>query len=352
MAWGVSLSLLAPPALGQPEAEAPAEEAPALPEDAPAPPEEGNATAQDVDTPEAEDPSTPDDGPSEENIAKARIHYERGKSYYKAGEFKIALIELRRAYAIAPSYRILFNIGQTQMQLRDYAGAYEAYAQYLEDGGEEVEEERQESVRLELGLLKNRTAFISVYSNTPGAQVRVDGIPIGKAPLIHAMINAGEHEVSVRAAGRSLSEYVALAGQEHARIHIDLPTETAPPPPPPGLPPIILPAPITPSKGPRTEVVVGWAVTGALAASAIGTGVAALFAQEDLRELKQTRTTESALDSASSKALGLSVTTDVLIGAAAIMTGVSLYFTLTDDDDEPASQVTIGPRGLWLQGHF
>ncbi len=244
VAWGVSLSLLAPPALGQPEAEAPAEEAPeeapALPEDAPAPPEEGDATAQDVDTPEAEDPSTPDDGPSEENIAKARIHYERGKSYYKAGEFKIA-------------------------QLRDYAGAYEAYEQYLEDGGDEVEEERQESVRLELGLLKNRTAFISVYSNTPGAQVRVDGIPIGKAPLIHAMINAGEHEVSVRAAGRSLSEYVALAGQEHARIHIDLPTETAPPPPPPGLPPIILPAPITPSKGPRTEVVVGWAVTGALA---------------------------------------------------------------------------------------
>lgn len=42
---------------------------------------------------------------------------------------------------------------------------------------------------------------INVYSNVDGAQVVIDGIPVGKTPLLNYTIPAGDHNVTVRANG-------------------------------------------------------------------------------------------------------------------------------------------------------
>lgn len=43
---------------------------------------------------------------------EARVHYAQGVDLYKDGKFEQASIAFERAYEIAPSYKILWNIGQ------------------------------------------------------------------------------------------------------------------------------------------------------------------------------------------------------------------------------------------------
>src|SRR5690606_16554980 len=58
--------------------------------------------------------------PSQENMREARTRYDRGTKLYHDGAYEQALIEFERAYELAPAYRILYNIGQAAMLLRDY----------------------------------------------------------------------------------------------------------------------------------------------------------------------------------------------------------------------------------------
>jgi len=334
---------------GAPETPAEAEEgAPAEPPDAeepetpaPEPPPVGDH--------EPPPPTSPEERARREAIAEARIHYDRGKRLYREGDYDLALIEFQRAYSIAPTYRILFNLGQVNMQLGNYARALKSFQQYLRDGGQSVPEDRRESVDFEVASLRDRTAYLTVHGNTPGAEVRVDGVPMGLLPVENLLVDAGEHTVSVNQEGRSDSEYVVLAGREHASLTIDLP-----------LPQSLAPVVVTKSEGVRPAVLVTWSLTGGFTAAAVGVGVAALYAQQELRNLKKVRTTEGDLAFASKRATALSVTTDVLIGAAVLTGGLSLYLTLTDegmDGDEgsqpsPEQALSLGPGYLGFVGTF
>jgi PEGA domain len=289
-------------------------------------------------------------------IAEARVRYQRGTELYKAGDFKLALIEFQRSYETAPTFRILYNIGQVNMQLNNYARALTAFERYLAEGGDAVSAERRESIEMELGLLRGRTAHVSVTSNEPGAEVRIDGVPVGHTPLASLLVDAGEHNITVSKNGRTESAYAVIAGKENKSLTIDFPVEK--------------PAPVAPVAGPvvihegdetytlSTAPIVGWVVTGVVTAAAVGTGVAALAAQSDLEDLKSGPTTASRLDSASKKATALSVTTDVLAVSAVVMGGISLYLTLSDEgvrverDDDAGAQLRLGVGQLSLSGAF
>ena len=54
-------------------------------------------------------------------LKEARAHFERGVEYYTEGDFRAALVELTRAYALQPTYKMLYNLGQVAFELRDYA---------------------------------------------------------------------------------------------------------------------------------------------------------------------------------------------------------------------------------------
>ena len=65
----------------------------------------------------------------------ARSHFEHGVELYREGDFRAALIEFQRAYEASPNYKVLYNLGQTNLELQDYAGALKALRGYLEGGG-------------------------------------------------------------------------------------------------------------------------------------------------------------------------------------------------------------------------
>ena len=68
----------------------------------------------------------------------AQRHFRMGVTLYEDGDFDGARSEFLRAHDLAPSYRILFNLGQVSQELRDWAGALRYYGAYLEAAGANI----------------------------------------------------------------------------------------------------------------------------------------------------------------------------------------------------------------------
>ncbi|HVJ91556.1 MAG TPA: hypothetical protein VM580_17255 [Labilithrix sp.] len=100
---------------------------------------------------------------------------------------------------------------------------------------------------------------------------------------------------------------------------------------------------------------------GAFAVGATVTGLLSLDANSDLKALRnKLGVTRAELNDQESKLQTLGIATDVLIGAAVITAGVTLYLTLTSSSRAEASktagkvakQVGFTSRGMVLGGTF
>ena len=90
----------------------------------------------------------PEATPAQRDEARAR--HMRGVELYNEGEYKLALIEFERAYAIAPSYKMLYNIGQVRAQLGHYAKATLAFERFLAEGGSRIAPDRVAEVERDI----------------------------------------------------------------------------------------------------------------------------------------------------------------------------------------------------------
>src|SRR5688500_17904592 len=77
-------------------------------------------------------------GGHDERAQEARTRYERALQLYNEGASEGALVEFERAYQLAPSYKLLYNIALIRLQLNDYAQALKAFQEYLAEGGTEI----------------------------------------------------------------------------------------------------------------------------------------------------------------------------------------------------------------------
>lgn len=297
--------------------------------------------------------------PTQEAMEEARTRYERGNELYNDGAYEQALLEFERAYALAPAYRILFNIAQVAVLLRDYPKAIRAYEQFLKDGGQRIPADRRKTVETELQSLRGRVGHITIKVNVEDAEVLVDDLVVGRSPLKEpVMVNAGRHSVAARKRGLNQdSESVVLAGTDNVDVELELtePTALTPAVPTPQ------PGKEEPDKptGPEKEsyVWVGWVVTGTLAAGAVATGIATYYSSKKLGDLRETpNVTRDELDDQQQQARALGITADVLIASAIVAGGVTLYFTITElmDDGGNEAKVEAGvtPTGVVVRGRF
>lgn len=269
----------------------------------------------------------PQSEPSAGGPAEASVRFQRGTKFYSEGDFKLAIIEFQRAYELAPNYRVLYNVGQVNLQLNNYAAALRAYEQYLAEGGDQISAERRAAAETEIAGLRARTARVTVRSPTSNARVAIDEIDVGPAPVESYLLDAGQqHVIRVTAPGHEArTQSLMLAGAEGRTLDMTL-------------------APIEDRVVVRsnTPQVISFVTGGTLGAAAIITGVLALNALRDLRDLRESSSfvESSALGDAQSRARHLAIATDVL-GATAIAAGLAgLYFTLRPSNP-PATKVGL-----------
>jgi hypothetical protein len=293
--------------------------------------------------------------------SEARTRYERAVKLYEDGVYDAALAEFTRAYELNPSYKVLYNVAQVRVALQDYAGAVETFQSYLREGGGKVPEARSDQVRKELARLEPRVARVSVETDVPGAEVLVDDVVVGSAPLAAAvLVNSGTRRIVVRHPDHApQTQRVTLAGGEQRTLTLLLQPrpslESAPVAS--ALPPVVepaAPAVAAPAREPvnaRRKRVLGtsWGATGALAVTTTLLGVFALRADNDLSDMRGGRTSAGALDEQANKVDRLALASDVLLGATVAAAGVSLWLTLRPQKER---RLAFTGRGLSYQAEF
>jgi tetratricopeptide (TPR) repeat protein len=290
---------------------------------------------------------------------EADKHFRHGVELYKESNYAAALVEFQRAYEIDPKFQVLYNIGETQYQLQDYAGALATFRRYLDEGKNKIGFKRRKDVEAEIVTLSKRVAKLGVRTNEDGATISIDDVVVGTSPLEPIVVSAGRRKVTAALSGRvPVTRMIDLAGGDDETIELEIaplpkPVEIVKPPPAPPPPP--------PSAVP---MVIGWSVTGALVAGGAITGVLALGASSDLEdELARYPGDPVALGDAQSKSTGLALATDLLFGASIAAAAVSTYFTIdylsqpTDADasgaaEGPSARLVVHPTGLGLVGRF
>jgi|CZKU01.1.fsa_nt_gi hypothetical protein len=115
--------------------------------------------------------------------SEARAHFDRGVTFYEETDYSAALVEFKRAYTLAPTWQVLFNIGQSYFQLRNYALALVTLRQFIEQGGNRIPPERRALVDTESMDLANRVGHTRILSNRTGATISVDEEVVGVTPV-------------------------------------------------------------------------------------------------------------------------------------------------------------------------
>lgn len=298
--------------------------------------------------------------PSDEAKAEASSHFRRAVDLFQDGLFRPALVELKRAYEIAPNYRVLYNIGQAHMALGEFVEAIQAYEEFLKQGGSEIDAARRSELQGQLEQLRRNTALVAIRVSEPGAMVSVDGKEVGKAPLAdNVVLSVGQHRISALAEdGSSASEEMNVAGGDFREVTLTLVAAAAAAGP-------VLEAESVPEKPPMAARK-KWAIgllgsAGALAVVGGGLALSARSANDDYQKALNTEPGDpDAIQSAHDQLSRRALAADVMFGAALAVgvTGVVLMFvkgrTQADQASAKRVQIRVGftPRALVAQGRF
>jgi hypothetical protein len=256
----------------------------------------------------------------------AMRHFTQGIALYEEGDYAAALFEFEKAYRTKPDYRLLFNIGVTALELKDYAVARDALQRYLADGGEEIGAERRAEVEQQLETLAKRVGEVTIVCSVEGASVTVDGVVVGTTPLEQPLVlNLGQHQVEItRDTYKPHRATLEVAGGSSTTLDIALAAETPPP---------VVEAPTTPAepipsskaRPLRIATYVGLGLSVAAGAGLAVAGTLALRADDDLQsELDQFPGDPGALRDARDRRNMLATTSDAMIGVTAGLAAITI----------------------------
>jgi tetratricopeptide (TPR) repeat protein len=286
---------------------------------------------------------------------EAAKHFERGVALYGEADYRGALVEFKRAYAIAPNAAALYNAGQSLFQLQDYAAALTTFTRFIAESSS-TDAHRAE-VENTLDVLRSRVGHVTIVTNPPGAEVAVDDVSVGRTPLDErVLVGVGARKITASLAGHAtVTRNVEVAADDNLAVTLDLPRSS-------GLakeaehPTGWAPAADARANATRSGAglrTAGWVATGMLAAGAGVSGGLALLESSRLRSDRASYPVSSAqLAHESTLTLTYSVAADALTAAAVVVGGITLFSTWTAPKPGPRSSTTAAITLLPNSAHF
>jgi hypothetical protein len=267
--------------------------------------------------------------PDDLQVRQARGHFGRGVQLYREADYDGALAEFTRCYQLAPNYRILYNLGQTQAQRHDYVEAFNLLGEYLAQGGGEITAARRQGTEQDRSVLAERIATVDIRSNVVDAELFVDGRSRGVVAGTRSVaFNPGPIDLRLEKPGHAAASHqVTLAGGDVLTLVFRLePTSSAQ----------LVPArPVTPglaeSSASRTGMWLSVAATSVLAGATVSFAVLTANANRDLDDsLRELQSDPSGRDPMRAKVKTLAAFTDAFGVATALSAGAVVYFLLSD----------------------
>ena len=279
---------------------------------------------------------------------EAARHFQRGVDLYNDGDFRGALVEFKKAYSVWPRANVLYDIGQTEYQLLDYASALRTMERYLAETGPNAA--HRADVESTVDVLRGRVGRLVVNTDGGACDVTIDDQPAGTTPLDGPLlVSVGQRRVAVSCtAGRATSKRVEVAAGETVHVELKVP-----------------PAPIAAVRAamngpagdgtagkPGKSFITGWIVSGVLVAGTIALGTATLVEQSQLSSLRNSfPVVKSDLDRQGALTTGLAITSDVLGALSVAAVGVSTYLTIKYERTQHV-KIGVTARGIQVGGTF
>ncbi|MEP6652019.1 MAG: hypothetical protein ABJA82_01590 [Myxococcales bacterium] len=238
-------------------------------------------------------------------VAEAQLRFRRGITLYKEGDLSGALTEMRSAYELAPTFKILYNLAQISCERGDHHAGLRYFTRYLADGADEVPTERRQEVRQEIARLRRLV-----------------------------MATGGRTKEDSQASGETAPE---PASQVKQPPDLRTPVEPLPRERRHRAPPFELKLPTAPPSddgGQRSRgrgPWITWSMVAACAAGAAITGVMALTASMDLQHtLDSFPASSREVDGLRDREHRLALATDALALGSAVALVAALYVTFSD----------------------
>jgi tetratricopeptide (TPR) repeat protein len=122
-----------------------------------------------------------------------------------------------QAFSLQATASTALSLGKAELELKRYRDSAEHLDYALRMLPDTASEQTRTAAKKALAEAKAQIAVIQATTNRPGAEVRVDGKTVGKAPLQSSIyLDPGTHDISAHWENNSITRPVAvLAGQEY-----------------------------------------------------------------------------------------------------------------------------------------
>jgi hypothetical protein len=292
--------------------------------------------------------------PAGSNRHEADRHFQQGVTFYGEADYRAALVEFTRAYALSPNSVVLFNIGETEYQLRDYAAALSTFDRFLAEAP--ANDPHRAVAENNLNELRVRVGRLTISTVPSGVEISIGDRVIGRAPVENPIVvGVGQVTVKGTAPGRSpVVRVVDVAAEDDISILLELPL----------LPPAARTAgapgagpleggDVPPSRSASSWRVAGWVLTGLLTGGAVTFGLLARGESNKLRAARDTYPADGAtIQQLADRTHRFSIVADALGAGAVVVGGLTLYSSLSARKEGGSTRVSLGPGSIALDLTF
>jgi PEGA domain len=158
------------------------------------------------------------------NAPSAKTYLASGDKAARAKDWSTALAQYQAAMDAQASSQALEGIANAQYSLKMLAEAYESYDRLLKDYGTAIGTHSKAQAQARLKELAPLTGYVSIRVNEAGADVSLDGKPIGKSPVAALIrVTDGPHKVDISKDGFApvtKTPNVAASGKEIVDVQL------------------------------------------------------------------------------------------------------------------------------------
>lgn len=297
--------------------------------------------------------------------ADAEKQFRAGVSLQKVEDFQAAISAFEASLRLYPTKGAWFNLANCLRATHRYPEALSALERLQRDFGAELQDPLRSTVEMQVAELKNLTATLAIEVDQPGAEIAIDGRPVGTAPLADPIrLGLGDHEVRVTLEGfEPAVAHVNLGPAQAATTKLSLraedatPVTAAPSPPPVATvpPPRTAEPPPPPAPTPVEQDAGGLATAGLISAGAGAlllaggavTGIWALSIDNDLDDSCPDGHCPKDRARDIDRLEGLTLATNVLLGVgAAVSAGGLALWLFGDSAGSPHAGTPANERDL------
>lgn len=184
--------------------------------------------------------SLPHVAAAQEVSAQAKLYFSNGVELLQSSppNYQDAYYQFKLAYQESKSWKVLGNLGLCALKLERDGEAFQAYTEYLQQGGNEIDPGERSALEREMLLISGNSAPVQITASEPGTEV-VDSRSGSSTPAqnyklegdtLEIRLRAGSHTLRATAPdGRTRTWEVSISPGKEASHHFDFDAKETPP---------------------------------------------------------------------------------------------------------------------------